>query len=350
MIPPTSVLRREKAAGRPPVARALWPYLACASLALGAAATTAREERELKVTPELEQAVSRGLAFLARTQRPDGAWPGQHGQVSGVVGLAMLAFLAHGEMPGEGRYGQVISRAADYILRNQEPNGLLVGEDRSSPMYSHGFATLALAELYGHSDDPRIGPALKKAVGLILAAQNATGGWRYNVNSRDADTTVSGAQMIALRAAAQAGIEVPHDAIRRGVEFYKACFCIGGGFGYTGAHGPNAARSGIGLLVLSLSGEYHSDEAKATADWLYNNIFRQEPNWMYYAAYYDAQAMYQAGGKYWRLWNETMAPEIIRRQAADGSWNSGQLGPTVDTALALLALEVNYNLLPIYQR
>jgi len=308
------------------------------------------QEAQVGVKPEVDQAVKRGLDFLARTQQEDGTWPGKYGEVSGVVGLAMLAFLAHGEMPDEGPYGAVMSRAVNYIVSNQRPNGLLVGRDASSPMYSHGFATLALAEVYGQSRDPRIGVALKKAVALIVSSQNATGGWRYNVNSQDADTTVSGAQMIALRAAAQAGIEVPHEVIQRGVAYYKACFCRGGGFGYTGPQGPNAARTGIGILVLSLSGEYRSDEAKASADWLYNNLLRQEPNWMYYAAYYDAQAMFQAGGKYWRLWNEMMVPRILRLQSPDGSWDSGQLGPTLDTALALLALEVNYNLLPIYQR
>ncbi len=84
-----------------------------------------RLSRELKVTSELERSVKRGLDYLARTQNPDGSWPGQYAQLSGVVGLAMLAFLAHWEMPDEGQYGQVIRRAVDYIVRSQQSNGLL---------------------------------------------------------------------------------------------------------------------------------------------------------------------------------------------------------------------------------
>ena len=313
-------------------------------------AATPRSGPETKVTPELERAVQRGLDYLARTQRPDGAWSdSSYGQLSGVVGLAMMAFLAHGETADDPKYGPVVRRAVDYIVRTQSENGLLSGSG-GSPMYSHGFATLALAEVYGTIDDPRVGPALKKAVGLIVSSQNRLGGWRYSVDSTDADTTVSGAQMVALRAAANAGIEVPEETIRRGVAFYKSCYCPGGGFGYTGPQGPGRARAGIGLLVLSLSGEYRSAEAKATADFLMAQS--GDPSYFYYAAYYCSQAMFQAGGRYWRAWNETMTPALVGMQQADGSWggDNSSGGVTAGTAMALLAIEINYNLLPIYQR
>jgi len=319
------------------------------------AATPCLGASEGKVTPELEQAVRRGLDFLARTQKPNGSWPGNYGSVSGVVGLAMMCFLAHGELPDEGPYGHVIRRAVDYIVKNQQENGLLSGSG-GSPMYSHGFATLALAEAYGMIDDPRVGPALKKAVGLIVKCQNQLGGWRYSVGSTDADTTVSGAQMVALRAAANAGIEVPVSTIQRGVAFYKRCFCPGGGFGYTGPDSPSQARSGIGLLVLSLCGAYNSREAKATAELLMGGgggamrFVGGFSGYYYYACYYCAQAMFQAGGKYWRHWNETTTPALIAMQLPDGSWPRTGLDQVTSTVFALLALEVNYNLLPIYQR
>ena len=310
-----------------------------------------RAAQELTVTPEMERSIMRGLDYLARTQNPDGSWSGSHGQLSGVVGLAMLAFLAHGEMPDQGKYGEVIRRAVNYILTSQQSNGLLE-RTSGSTMYSHGFATLALAEAYGMIDDPRVGPALKRAVGLIVSSQNSLGGWRYSVGSSDADTTVSGAQMIALRAAANAGIEVPIDSIRRGVAFYKKCYCPEGGFGYTGPGGPSPARAGIGLLVLSLSGEYRSKEVKATADWLLSRGMQNMGSYFYYTCYYSSQAMYQAGGKYWQTWNQTIVPTLISMQQADGCWsqNAGSEGLICATAMALLAMEVNYNFLPIYQR
>jgi len=325
-----------------------WACVAVLAVLMG---RTGHAAEGLEVTPNLERAVTRGLDYLARTQQPDGSWPDTYGKISGVVGLAMMAYLAHGDVPDEGKHGPVIRRAVNYMITTQQSNGLLSGRVGRSPMYSHGFATLALAEVYGVIDDRRVGPALRRAVGLIVRCQNALGGWRYNVNSSDADTTVSGAQMMALRAAANAGIEVPTDTIRRGVAFYKRCFCAGGGFGYTGPSGPNAPRAGIGLLVLSLSGEYRSAEAKATADWLLARGGVTQPHYFYYGCYYCSQAMFPAGGKYWRQWNQTMTPTLLGLQKPDGSWAGQSVGGTTcSTAFALLALEVNYGLLPIYQR
>ena len=40
-------------------------------------------------------------------------------------------------------------------------------------MYNHGFATLALAEYYGLTNDTSIGPALKNATNLIVSAQES---------------------------------------------------------------------------------------------------------------------------------------------------------------------------------
>lgn len=301
------------------------------------------------VSPELERSVTRGLDYLVETQNDDGSWPGNYGQLSGVVGLCVLTFLAHGEQPGEGPYGRAIDKAVEYLVNTQqEGNGLLQGKSGMSPMYSHGFATLALAEVYGMSDNPKVGPALKKAIELIVSAQNAAGGWRYNVTPSDADTTVSGAQMVALRGAATAAMEVPGETISKGVTFYKSCFCPGGGFGYTNASGANATRAGIGLLVLSLSGAYRDPETKATADYL----FYQGPDrggHYYYMTYYASQAMRQAGGKYWAYWNRNMTPAIMARQSEDGSWTGGQ-DKVLDTAFALLSIEINYDYLPIYQR
>jgi hypothetical protein len=168
------------------------------------------------------------------------------------------------------------------------------------------------------------------------------------VGSQDSDTTVSGAQMVALRAAASGVIEVPLETMQRGVQYYKSMYCPGGGFGYQGPSGPDDARAGIGLLVLCLSGAYHDAEAKATADWLINSPWGL--NYFSYRNYYCAQALLQAGGKYWKRWNEIQTQVILNAQQQDGSWNDQNVGSTLAAAFNLLALEVNYYYLPIYQR
>jgi hypothetical protein len=217
-------------------------------------------------------------------------------------------------------------------------------------MYTHGFSTLALAEAYGAVRDPRIGPALKKAVDFILSAQsrNSFGAWRYQPDSRDADTTVSGAQMVALLAARNAGIAVPDQAINNGLKFFRQCQTSDGGFGYTGAYGPNAPRTAIGATVLALTRQTHSAEFKAALHALEQFGF-DETTYAYYYVYYAAQGIFHGDMECWRKWNAQNMGRLAAAQNEDGSWNGGH-GPVFCTATALLSLALNYRFLPIYER
>ena len=46
-------------------------------------------------------------------------------------------------------------------------------------MYSHAFATLALAEIYGVTRRENVRDKLQAAVEFTVKSQNETGGWRY---------------------------------------------------------------------------------------------------------------------------------------------------------------------------
>ena len=91
---------------------------------------------------------------------------------------------------------------------------------------------LPISEAYGVLHDERVAKALKKAVDLILSAQerNSRGAWRYTPDSPDADTTVTGAQMVALFAARNAGLPIPDEAIKKGQAFLKRCRGSDGGY------------------------------------------------------------------------------------------------------------------------
>ena len=71
----------------------------------------------------IESAVDRGLAFLASTQDADGRFPSEDSGQPAVTSLAVMAFLSRGHMPDEGRYGQHISRAIDFVLSTQRRRG-----------------------------------------------------------------------------------------------------------------------------------------------------------------------------------------------------------------------------------
>ncbi|MCA9066402.1 MAG: prenyltransferase, partial [Planctomycetaceae bacterium] len=91
----------------------------------------------------IDAGIGRALAWLAREQKPSGAWSSeQYGESTATTSLAIMAFLAGGHVPDEGPYGRHLTHGINWVLSQQEPNGLLVGSGRShGPMYSHGITT-----------------------------------------------------------------------------------------------------------------------------------------------------------------------------------------------------------------
>ncbi len=287
----------------------------------------------------------KGLQYLVRTQSPDGNWPDSYGQQPAVVGLAIVAMLAHGDDPNLGSYHQTIRKGLDFILRNQDGQTGYIGPS----MYNHGFATLALAEAYGAVADSRLGPALQKAVELIVMSQkkNPKGGWRYSPDGNDADTTVSGAQMVALYAARNAGLFVPEEAIERGLHYFSSCKTSDGGYGYTSASGANSARTAIGCLVLALAKKKDSPEFKSA--FAYIEKAPPEGHYYQYYLYYAAQAFFHASPVAWRSWNLKNIQSLAATQSKTGAWE-GPFGHTFGTSTSLLSLALNYRYLPIYER
>lgn len=297
------------------------------------------------VPAEVESMYTKGLAWLLKNQGPQGTWDSNYGKEPAVVGLAIVAMLAHGDDPNFGPYSQAIKRGLDQILKLQNRDTGYIG----TSMYNHGFATLALAECYGAVQDPRLGPALEKAIALILTSQNANpfGAWRYGPESVDADTTVSGTQMVALFAARNAGIAIPEENIRKGLKYYAQCQGMDGGIGYTNAGSPNAARTAIAVLVFSLAKKSKTAAFQSAFRFLKNT--EPEESYYHYYLYYAAQAYFHGSDDSWQVWNASNIKQLAASQQPDGSWD-GQFGPTFSTVGSLLSLALNYRFLPIYER
>ena len=322
------------------------------ALTLLAAATAARAQdfarrAEDPIPAQVESMYQRGLQYLAANQNAQGGWNDSTGSEPGVVGLCVVAFLAHGEDPNHGPFAKPIRKGLDFILSQQSAGNGYIGNS----MYNHGFATLALAEAYGVVDDPKIAPALKKAVDLILSAQgrNPQRAWRYTPDSRDADTTVSGCQLVALFAARNAGLGVPDEAFGKGLAYLVKCRGGDGSYGYTSAGGGKPTLTAIGSLCLSLAKEKDSAGYKASLDYLKKNLDYRDRYYPYYYEYYMSQALFHADEAVWRDWNERNIRYLSTVQARDGSWPGSQ-GTSFNTAGALLSLALNYRFLPIYEK
>ncbi|MBN1863328.1 MAG: terpene cyclase/mutase family protein [Victivallales bacterium] len=301
------------------------------------------------VGPDVEMMYQKGLSFLAKTQAKEGGWSDSYGRNPGVVGLGITAMIASGEDPNHGKYAQNIKKGLDFIFTSTNKTNGFIGNS----MYNHGFATLALAEAYGEVEDERIGPALRQAVNLILTSQadNPLSAWRYSPTSRDADTTVSGAVLVALFAAANAGIEVPDNAVSKALKYYETCQSPDGGFGYSSAGGSNAPRTAIGALVFALAGKRDSPVFKrATAYLMSNTHSSRMDSYYFYGIYYASQAFFHSGSRErWDAWNKINIKTLKNLQREDGSWH-GSYGSSFSTSAALLSLALNYRFLPIYER
>jgi hypothetical protein len=298
------------------------------------------------VPAQVELIYQRGLQYLAKNQNDKGAWNDGVGGEPGVVGLCIAAFLAHGEDPVNGPYAKNIRQGIDYIISQQAKNGYI-----GSSMYNHAFATKALAESYGVVNDPRIAPALKLAVELILSSQkkNNSKAWRYTPDSRDADTTVTGCQMVTLFAARNAGIEVPDESIRQGLAYLASCRGRDGEYGYTSAGSGQPTLTAIGILCLSLAKERDSKGYLASVAQLKKHMDYRDRNYPYYYEYYMSQALFHADETVWKEWNARNIRYLATIQNPEGSF-PGNIGTSFNTAGALLSLALNFRFLPIYEK
>jgi hypothetical protein len=309
------------------------------------------------IKPQTQAAIDRGLAWLAAKQNDEGSFGGTgYSRNVAVVSLAGMAFLSGGHTPGRGQYGGQVSRCVQYVLQAEDESGFvcLPAFTSHGPMYDHGFGTLFLAEVYGMSPNAELRQKLARAVRLIVATQNVEGGWRYPPKVSEADISVTICQVMALRAARNAGLYVPNETIDRCVRYIKRSQNADGGFMYMLSGGPSRfPRSAAGVVALYSAGIYEGDELRRGLEYLEQNRpsaddFSRDTHAMY-GQYYAVQAMWQAGGEHWQKWYPYVHEMLLRGQQTDGSWLD-LICPEYGTAMATIVLQVPNNYLPIFQR
>ncbi len=310
-----------------------------------------------EMTEALHTSVQKGFEYMKNQQNSDGSiGRGRYGKHVGITALCALAFMADGNLPGRGAYGEEVSKALEFVLAHSTETGLLTGEPSHGPMYGHGFAALFLGEVYGmNPDDKRVRDALVKAIELIVGTQNEEGGWRYNPVPYDADVSVTICQVMALRSARNAGIKVPKQTIDRAVEYVRRCQNPDGGFKYMMQAGGSAwPRSAAAVATLYYAGIYEDDSIERGLQYLIRNAMpgggMSGQAHFYYGHYYAIQAMYMAGGEKWQTWWPAARDEIISRQASNGGWLDNSSGGDDATAMSLIVLQMPKRYLPIFQR
>jgi prenyltransferase beta subunit len=284
---------------------------------------------------ETKKATAAALEWIAKQQNADGSFgDSRYPHNTAVTGFSLLAFMAQGHVPNQGKYGPEVAKGCRFLLGSaRESDGYIVGT-RGGNMYCHGMATLALSQLWGMTGDEEVKKTLKKAVDLIVRCQADNGGWRYEPVPSGADISVTIMQVMALRGAKDSGINVPDKTLKKALEYINTCYDPGtGGYTYMPFNRqPGFARTAAGICVLKLVGEYDK-KIDRSVEYLKKTMENPREHF-WYGHYYACHAMHQVGG--------------------NGSWSQrnygGGAGPVYQTAIAVIALSVPCNYLPIFQR
>jgi hypothetical protein len=355
------------------------------SLIVGGTGTLRAQEGPTAVSPAVKQAVDKAVKWLISKQRAQGCFlendrndaVPQHS--GAMTSMAIMGLSSVGHMPTDPTpEGRAVAKALRFMTDNIVPNeeGYLGQSDRSR-MYGHGIMTLMYAEMVGQTQDEEMDRKLRtrveRAVELIMRSQDVIkseanrGGWRYEPGSSDSDISVSVWQVMALRAANNAGVKVPKGAIDKAVEYMKRSYRsdrdpqgrpldMEAAFSYEPYGGRQTfSTTAAGMLSLQVCAQYDAPEVLGGANYLMKNPPAANEPWFYYGNYYYAQAMYQRGGDYAAMARQKTEQLLVEMQQPDGAWqprngNERSAGPVYATALALLSLSVHYHFLPIYQK
>ncbi len=331
-----------------------------------------------------EWAVLLGLRWLKQNQNGDGSW-GEEPIQTAMTGLALLAFLGHGEDHLSIEFGAAVRQGISWLVGRQDEKGYFSQEAHWA--YQHAIATYAMAEAYGMTGLEELRPVVAKAVWRICDGQTDEGGWYYGYAKkkddgtplRGGDTSVSGWQIEALTAAWYTRIRFSNNMLRDArllaAEDIKSRFSEEHGCGYTGTapsrdKDSNYCTTAAGTLCLLSLGQRDSDEVKAglrlmskySCDWQKTTGGAFGP---LYGWYYVTQAMFHAApdpkkNEYWKFWNPLFSTMLISQQHADGHWDfpkskggqrakrhfPGKNGHVYSTAMCCLMLETYYRYPP----
>jgi hypothetical protein len=360
--------------------RLLWSVLVLATSVLGTAG--ARAEGEWETTPQSEQALQRGLQWLARNQGPEGNWGSNE---LGLVSMGALAFLSAGHAPGTGQYGDTVQRALDYVITHgaTKRSGLLNIADAQHDMYNHGLSTFVLGQAYGMSNNPRLAKTLERALKLIVQTQCGDGGWDYHAERQDRghDLSLAVMQAKALRSAVDSGFEIPPEAIDLAIQSVRRHYCpkgcpynaaeseqqkFPGQFTYgEGGYNASLAMAAAGVVCLQEFAQYDDWRIDKSLQAVEEAIRGIKPDsnrvpFDPYTMYYVGQALYQVGGDRWKRCYPPLRDAIVASQVRakdltqDGMWNSipgigGDYGALYQTSVCCFVLAMPNRYLPILQ-
>ena len=329
-----------------------------------------------------EAAVELGLRWIVNHQLTDGSWRFKHHRSEcdgrcgneglihapeAATGLALMALLGAGYTHEVGPYQGQVRLGLDYLKNKIKylTYGGSLGGSGKQPMYSHAIATIALAEAYTMTKDETYRKAVTEAYRYIVVAQHPRGGWRYTPQS-PGDMSVTGWQMMAIKACENAGVDANPKTTGRAKEFVDSlAYPDGIRYGYRKIgegdtepapedRKPSCAAIG-NLMQMYLSREKEHPDLRKACQFL-AGVGSSDSD-IYYN-YYATLVLHQARAPGWKTWNQTVREHLEQSQQTRGheagSWffpdHHGDVGGRLyTTAMAVMTLEVYYRFMPLYK-
>ncbi len=379
--------------------------------------------------------VLNGLRWLARHQNEDGSWGAlslasrcddahkcidTHKSFTstydeGLTGMALLAFLGAGFGHNSQEYfldpargnkkvvtGEVVTAGLKWLVAHENSDGSF-GKNQAF-MYNQALATMALCEAYGLTQARYWHDPAQRAVDYLEGAQRPSPsgqglwGWRYASRQDlehfhqgdsldaafkkelfDADTSVTGWAVMALKSARMSGLDVKQESFDGALAFVKSVSTADGQAGYLDAKTAGAKVSGpddqfdyhsggmsaLAMCVRAFTAHDADDPfLEMAAKRVTGDLPRVSKDGLsvdYYYWYYGSLALNQfdgpesprRSGKFWSPWNKAMVAAITEGQqksatdCGEGGWLAPDRwchagGPVYATAINVLTLEVYY--------
>ena len=315
--------------------------LALAALAcIGAVRAQAAE-----VTDEdVRRAIERGKEYLLNLRNPDGSFTSDPRWQSCYSSIALMTLARLGEHPNR----DVMSAGLNYLTS--------LGADRNfndKQGYALPIRIMALAYVHNRCTATRqaaLRQKMREDITRMIAGQANIGGWRYKLDRKDYDFSVSQWPLLALYEASRFGIEFPPNVFRQAKALYFRGQHDDGGWGYQMGGQSYGSMTAAGLASLYIISDFIEPASgcpcsggrsqssnleierrmDAALGWLSKNyVTGRNPacDWevighVYYWLYSVERVGIAAGYKYFGQsnWYKDGVRFLIDRQRADGSW------------------------------
>ena len=338
-----------------------------------------------------DQAVARGLEFLAASQQPDGGWLFRDRSDPAFTALVTKCFI---QEPSYGPQHPLVRRAVEFILSAQQPDGGIYVPGQGIKNYQTSVCLMALSAMKQDKYKDAIGRAqesLKKGQWDEQEGHEPDSPWYGGAGyGRNKRPDLSNTQMM-LEALHQSGLPADDPVYRKALVFISRCQMLGesndlpfasgtddGGFIYTAANGGESKAGTVtidgkprlrsygsmtyaGFKSLLYAGLTPKDRrVRAAFDWIRGHYTLEEnPNMpgarshegLYYYYHVFARALHAWGeevvvdtkGKR-HVWRDDLRARLTGLQRPDGSWVNDadrwrEGNPYLVTSYASLALQ-----------